>query len=177
MEFINTKYTYCYKFATYCYIFATCSIAYPCSQVFVAVLAGSTIFQWKFKLSKGCLNQSSNSINSLHNKNVLSIVRGYKIIGWRIFYYPLIMPLGCTGRVRISEQFQNILYWAIIQLRLSMFILFVARTDGRTYRKSGLELPPLKKESAIGDSRIIGSVIVVDPRQLSFLYCLWCGHN
>ena len=41
MEFINTKYIYCYKFATYCYIFVTCSIAYPCMQVFVAVLAGS----------------------------------------------------------------------------------------------------------------------------------------
>ena len=44
MEFINTKYIYCYKFATYCYIFVTCSIAYPCMQVLVAVLAGSKIY-------------------------------------------------------------------------------------------------------------------------------------
>ena len=53
MEFINTKYIYCYKFATYCYIFVTCSIAYPCMQVFVAVLAGSIKYAiFIFKISQ-----------------------------------------------------------------------------------------------------------------------------
>ena len=53
MEFINTKYIYCYKFATYCYIFVTCSIAYPCMQVLVAVLAGSRKPGGEVKDSRG----------------------------------------------------------------------------------------------------------------------------